>query len=380
MTHRSNNKTDKKAHKRRKQLQQLEHCPPRLAHETMRGIPAFDRTATALIARLKGADGTTARLFCEDDLKWPEVDLAMQERYAIAKQVYGWTHEDALLEVQQLCTHLACAANHEVGGRKTFWVGAELADALQQTNLDIAGDVLRIPFPCCAFVFNDTATLQTIQTLIDTHTTSKREPFRTLTVYVFASGEGSEQGYDFVFMADAYDGEWPYMLSRSVSTDSKRNLDEILASHPEESTDPVFYSVEMNSLLHLVINAILYTTCEDYRVETRSPATPALRGAVPGRRLHFSHEDVFYLPGRIVVGNQGGESHPHGEPSYIIQKRFWVRGHWRRPNPSWEDQRLRWIAPYLKGPELTAVIEREYELRGPVRASPEDKSERVAES
>jgi hypothetical protein len=308
----------------------------------------------------------------EEDLASPEVDAALQERYAIARQAYGWNHDQALAEVQHVCTHLFCAVNHELGGKKTFWVGAELAEALRHTSLDIAGDVLRIPFPCCAFVFNDAPTLEIVQTLIDTYTPSQRAPFRTLTVYVYTSGEGSEKGYDFVFMADAYDGDWPYMISRSVPTDGKRNLDEILRSHPEGSTDPTFHSIKMNCLLHLVINAVLYTTCDDYRFELRSPAPPALRGSVPAKRFLLSSDEAFYLPGRIVVGEPAGETRSSNrQHSYVIQKRFWVRGHWRRANPNWQDQRLRWIAPHLKGPELAAIIEREYELRGPVRPAGE---------
>ena len=88
----------------------------------------------------------------------------------------------------------------------------------------------------------------------------------------------------------------------------------------------------------------------------------------PAQRLPLSGDGAFFLPGRIVVGGDRGETRPAGKrPSHAIQKRFWVRGHWRRANPSWHDQRLRWIAPHLKGPKMTAVIEREYELRGSVR-------------
>jgi hypothetical protein len=43
-------------------------------------------------------------------------------------------------------------------------------------------------------------------------------------------------------------------------------------------------------------------------------------------------------------------------------KRFMVRGHWRCANPSWQDQALRWIEPYWKGPEMAAVIEKEYRM------------------
>jgi len=338
----------------------------------MLAIPAFSKPARALIARLRGTGPTGGRLAREADLASPEVDSALQERYALVRQAYGWSHDQALAEVQQVCTHLFCAVNHELGGKKTFWVSAELAEALRHTNLDIAGDALRIPFPCCAFVFNDAPTLEVVQALIDIHSPSQRAPFRTLTVYVYESGEGSEQGYDFVFMADGYDGNWPYMISRSVPTDGKRNLDEILQSHPEDSTDPMFRSNEMNSLLHLVINAVLYTTCDDYRYELRGPAPPALRGSVPAKQFFLSGNEAFYLPGRIVVGEPSGETQPSKrQHTYVIKKRFWVRGHWRRANPNWQDQRLRWIAPHLKGPDLTAIIEREYELRGPVRPARE---------
>ena len=43
--------------------------------------------------------------------------------------------------------------------------------------------------------------------------------------------------------------------------------------------------------------------------------------------------------------------------------RFMVRGHWRRAARGWKDQRLRWIQPYWKGPDIAAVIERTYKLK-----------------
>lgn len=42
--------------------------------------------------------------------------------------------------------------------------------------------------------------------------------------------------------------------------------------------------------------------------------------------------------------------------------RFMVRGHWRRANSNWKDQRMRWIEPYWKGPDLATIIERQYQL------------------
>lgn len=241
----------------------------------MLAIPAFRAAAAALSESLRVPPGAPARLVSENDLALPAVESMLHQRHSIVRQVYGWTAEDALMETQQLCTHLAAAANHELAGRKTFWVSADLAEALVQTNLDIPGDVLELPFAACAFVFNDAPTLELARALIHRHATV-RALYRTLTVYAFPSHNEAEPGFDFVFLADAYDGEWPYLISRSVLTDGKRNLDEILDSHPDSSTDDLFRDAEMGELLKLVVNAVLYTTSADYRKDWRPPAPPAL--------------------------------------------------------------------------------------------------------
>jgi hypothetical protein len=191
-----------------------------------------------------------------------------------------------------------------------------------------------------------------------------------VTVYVFPIPRGlGDSGLRFAFFGDAFDGEWPYLVSRDVPLEGKRNLDEILASHPDpdepgDSPDPFFDSEEVRGLLHLVINAVLYATSREFSAEIRHPPTPASLGPRLQPR-ELSGETVFYLPNRIVIGPpQGTNDLPPRKPGHPIEKRFWVRGHWRKPNPSWQDQRLRWIAPYLKGPEMTAIIERMYDLKG----------------
>ena len=77
----------------------------------------------------------------------------------------------------------------------------------------------------------------------------------------------------------------------------------------------------------------------------------------------FSEERVFYLPGKITISQykhyREMEKTQNGR---TLMKRFMVRGHWRRANPSWQDQALRWIEPYWKGPEMAVVIEKEYRM------------------
>jgi hypothetical protein len=78
----------------------------------------------------------------------------------------------------------------------------------------------------------------------------------------------------------------------------------------------------------------------------------------------FSNEAVFFLPGAIEISHlrnfQQLERIPSGR---TILHRFMVRGHWRRAAAGWQDQRMRWIAPYWKGPDIAAVIERTYKLK-----------------
>ena len=77
-----------------------------------------------------------------------------------------------------------------------------------------------------------------------------------------------------------------------------------------------------------------------------------------------SAEEVFYLPGRIPISHVAGYRRlPKTEAGRRILTRFLVRGHWRRANPSWNDQRLRWIEPYWKGPDIGRIIEKQYLLK-----------------
>jgi hypothetical protein len=165
----------KQLQKKRQKLRLLDRHPPRLGHETMMAIPAFRSAANALIERLRVPPGASVRLVSESDLAFSAVDEMLQVRYALLRQLYGWSHEQGLTEVHELCTYLATAANHALAGKKTFWVSAELAGALRLTNLDIPGDALELPFAACAYVFNDAPTLELMQALIREHA-SHRAP------------------------------------------------------------------------------------------------------------------------------------------------------------------------------------------------------------
>jgi hypothetical protein len=360
----------KQARRDRKRREAIAAHPRRLAHETMMLIaPPWARAVRPILERLRPSPGASPVLVAERHLAEDAGFNAMLDgRFALETQGFGWDCDTAHADVQCLCTLAECAINYEIGGRKAFWVDGGLAELLAQTTLDISGDVLKLPFPSCAFLFDDPRSLALAEAVRNGAASSPlSSPYRMLTVYVFPIPiEHGEPGIKFVFLADAFDGQWPYLVTREVPLDGKRNLDEILRSHPDhdEPPDPFFELDEVRALLHLAVNAVLYATSRELVSEVRRPPSHASLGP-RGKPLELSGETVFYLPSRIVIGPRNApDDRPFGTTGPVIEKRFWVRGHWRKANPTWQDQRLRWIAPYLKGPEMTAIIERAYELKG----------------
>jgi hypothetical protein len=117
----------------------------------------------------------------------------------------------------------------------------------------------------------------------------------------------------------------------------------------------------VRGLLRTTINAILYATSSKVEAVPRKPSGDGGRSSSP---VIFTSDEVYFLPGTIDITRvrrmQELERVPSGRE---VLKRFMVRGHWRRANKAWVDQRLRWVEPYWKGPDIAAVIERTYRLK-----------------
>lgn len=263
-----------------------------------------------------------------------------------------------------------------------------LAYMLAQTDLDIDGEVLRLPFRACAFVFIDRHTLSLGEDLLRRHGSESSHSIRPLTIITaHLSEEDTPDGrrclrFDLLFDSKNDDRAWPYLVSRDVVIGPKDDLEAMLEScfHDVDPTkrDPIFTSPELKRLLKVIINAILYATSAGVTPVTMESPIADLRrkknklgkskqGKMMGRisemKGRVSEERVFYLPGKITISQL--KHYREMEKTHdgrTIMKRFMVRGHWRRANPSWQDQALRWIEPYWKGPEMVAVIEKEYRM------------------
>lgn len=301
--------------------------------------------------------------------------LATHARHLMRDE--GWSEDAAVQETNLVGSHAYYAANHELHHRKTFWVDDALAWALHETTLDVPGACLKLPFPSAAFVFADPATRELADSLLTFDGPSRPRAVLRMTVYV-VQGErrAAEADLRMSFLFELEEGEheddddWPYLVARDLVVRDEDRLDGILDSHPEDdattSRDTIFRAPEMKKLVHLVINAILYaTSAHQPSVELPRPPRRKAGGAV-GRRSSktYTDDDVFFLPGTIdISGVKRLQQLEHDESGRTVLRRYLVRGHWRRAAPGWSDQRLRWIEPYWKGPDLGMVIERAYRLK-----------------
>jgi hypothetical protein len=271
--------------------------------------------------------------------------------------------------------------NYELHHRKAFWVDQALAWMLGQTNLDVEGDLLRLPFPSFAVIFTDRETLETVDALVRKYDSDICRPggLKIITVHITNRPQPDDSiGMNISILPDwRFPGDWPYLLSRELNFKPTDNLAAILqSSAPDVSMDdrdPIFGSDEMKKLVHLIINTILYATSAHLDSTTlKSPigntdsaaAQASPRSHMGSIAKEFTSEDVFHLPGKINISQlrqlKALERSGNGNQ---IMKRFMVRGHWRRPAANWHEQRPIWVQPYWKGPDMAVAIDREYRLK-----------------
>lgn len=344
--------------------------PPPLAHESMgRLVAGFTEIVRSMTKSLrKRSDCDHTRAFSDQELS----DHLEMQRFArrVGRSALdaGASPEVAAFDADLACFLAGCAINQELHHKKTFWVGHGLSVMFDQTDADVPGEILRLPFAAFALVFTDRHFLGIAERMLaieERESTLTGQAIRIATVYVREEPADGRRAVRVTFAFDGLGGDWPYILSRVIPIDSASTVKEIVRAHlPKLSEDDrTLTSERLARLVNLVMNAILYTTCAEVRMEVLGE--PAKRKRKRSKKLpvHTSNK-VFHLPGHIDIQNIENLTAVARAPSgRQILHRFMVRGHWRRPNPSWKDQRMRWIEPYWKGPEMASIIERAYRLK-----------------
>jgi hypothetical protein len=323
-------------------------------------VDGFGECARSVAARLRGPTGAVGGTFTGDQLAL-DLDVRRFLRDAERPTAEGVGRDGDLAQ------HLACVINFEVHRRKTFWVDESLAYLLARTDLDLLGRDLRLPFDSFAVAFTDRHTLSLAERLL------ARDPvcsvagsfLRVATVYVMEELAASNRALRLVFALDALGADPPYLVEHCVVLPDDAPIElppsgeTAIAAEDGESLPPPLRP--LRGLVQVVLNAIVYATSSG--VEPRAYPRPRAQTASPREVPTASSDEVYHLPGTIPISRlrqmQELERAPGGRG---LLHRFLVRGHWRRPSAGWKNQRMRWIEPYWKGPDLAAVIERAYRL------------------
>jgi hypothetical protein len=229
-----------------------------------------------------------------------------------------------------------------------------------------------MPFKSFSLVFTDRHALSLAERLLSIEGKNLLAGciLRILTVYLTEIADSATRLIRVGLAPDALGADLPDLISFEVAVPDGDWMSRIVEKSAEKQADKISRAGtdRIKELLALVFNAVLYATSAGVEAEPRKPASMKKRDGAVTLTKHirraFTSEEVFYLPGPIEISNtrslqELGRTREGGK----LLHRFMVRGHWRRPNPSWKDQRLRWITPYWKGPDLAATIERTYQLK-----------------
>jgi len=343
--------------------------PPPLAHERMASmVPDLGKLCRRVAAHLRqqpGFDDASACLTTAEIRTNLEVQRFLREHLA-QKDL---TDEQPASDIVDLTSHLEYMINFELHRRKTFWVDESLAYMLSKTDLDAPGSDLRSPFLCFALVFTDRHFLSLAERLLsaDPNCPVSGHFLRVATIYIMEEQQYQNRSLRIWFVFDALGADPPHVIEHRIALEDDTPI-RLLDEDPEiqiqgidiRETNP------LHGLLHVTINAILYATSagvEPQRIEPPS-ADDKIRAKSKRETFVFSGDDVFFLPGAIEISNlRNFQQLERISGGRTILHRFMVRGHWRRAARGWKDQRMRWIAPYWKGPDIAAVIERTYKLK-----------------
>ena len=189
---------------------------------------------------------------------------------------------------------------------------------------------------------------------------------RVVTVYVVEEQTERGRRLRIALAADALGADPPHLLKREIDLEPGVRVELYSAAERPrivvEGEGEVPHRRPLPALLQVVLNAVLYATSAGVQSQTRE--SPRTRGKqTSGSAPVFSSDSVFYLPGDIPISRvrrlQELSRVPGGRK---LLHRFMVRGHWRRPAKNWKEQRMIWIGPYWKGPDIAAVIEKTYKM------------------
>ena len=350
--------------------------PPPLAHERLPsflpGIQELCRKVAVQVRRRTGFKDACTILDADEIQRDAEIQRFLLEECGApyAKDTHAGSAGETAVGLSECVRPLV---NFEMHRRKIFWVDDSLAYMLAKTDLDVTGAEVRVPFPSFALVFTDRHTLSLAERMLSADRASRLGGYllKVATVYVTEECGKDRRAISLTYAFDALGADPPHLSIQEIPLADNRPISHALSEllpGPRAGTRnrlaPELYP--WHALVHLVINAILYATSAGVAPELRPRAAlmSSKREPQPSAPPVFSSEDVYFLPGKIEISQvRRLQSLERVGVGRRLLHRFMVRGHWRHAPLGWKDQRVRWINPYWKGPDMAAVVERAYRLK-----------------
>jgi hypothetical protein len=341
--------------------------PPPLAHERVAmAVPGSGELSRAVAERLRGDrrfDDRSSLLSLDAFDRDLDVQRFLRTERPAANDSGG--------EGARAAPYSRLMINFDLHRRKAFWVDEALSYMLGQTELDVLGRELRVPFVSFALVFTDRHVLSLAERMLAAREGSPLagQILEVATVYVTEEHREVGRALDVVFALDALGSDLPELVRYEIPLADEAPvsgyLDEVAPLPPIEPAPPDTSPVR--GLLRATLNAILYATSAGVDPVLRVPPKQGERRA----RRHaatlqaYASDEVYFLPGAIDITRvRRLQELERASEGAVMLRRFMVRGHWRRAPERWADRRLRWIEPYWKGPDVAAIIERVYRLKG----------------
>ncbi len=315
-------------------------------------------------------------------------DRAMQDLFQAQEKIFS-------LEYYALL-------NFGLFGKKTFFLSDGLVEHLACTEMNVTARFIHLPFPACMFVPTSCEAIDALYRIHYSQAPADRrrialhyeapisvyavlcEPdeanaHRHLEIVIFHAG--AEDTYLTVKRALNLPDEWS--LDQALRTDwedlSERELELQHGWNLESGwqdnpiNDELFYNDGL-LFFRIVLNAILYISCVDAEVENMPSERDGLDERLAKIKSSLERRDVYRLAQRasslpyISVGarvphlDAGRDQSEPTLPKRKLSIRFMVRGHWKNQacGPGMQDHVLRFIRPYMKGPEMADLINKPY--------------------
>lgn len=298
-----------------------------------------------------------------------------------------------------------CLVNFALAGKKTFHFSDNLAEHLANTEINLKGGLIQLPFPTCMFTFTSRAVINAMHNIrggagrwdVNTAGLDYSAPVSAF-LTVHPAGAGLPGRKLLICAWHARLPETSYlMLKRELYLGDDWTLEQALRTDWETLTpdnlgiglhvdtgdgtiahqdDDAFYTDGL-SFYRIILNAVLYLSSDQAELTAKESPRREIEARAKdiaslvkrrkllqtaGRYTALDYEEVGASVAPIVIQKGEAESSVTGVGGGKLHVRFMVRGHWRQQphGLGGRERKLLWIRPHFKGPDLATVINKPY--------------------